>query len=150
MSYSERELFEQLAIAYRTPAARMHPVFWVSNVEQEPYLFMGRQIPSGDHWEFTWEGGKAHALRMYGIDFDTPEPLPEKSPIDKAIDDMMAKRKAKRENAEADADVARANGLIQEQLDDWRSHELGRAMRRPGPHDLTVTERLAPWKVVRG
>lgn len=52
-------------------------------------------------WQFTnpssMDGQRIFSSRMYGMDYDyVVVDEPEKSPVDKAIEEMMAKRKAKR------------------------------------------------------
>lgn len=81
--------------------------------------------------------------RMYGWEVDPPAaPIPEKSPLDKALEDFVAKRKAKRE----------ANGCDLEQVidravkDAEAGHALDRAMQKLSPHEVLFHERLMPYR----
>ena len=55
----------------------------------------------------TWRDLTPDLARMYGWEIDPPAaPIPEKSPFDKALENFVAKRKAKRTDAEAQAESA--------------------------------------------
>ena len=74
-------------------------------------------------------------------------PEPEKSPQDRALDDFIARRKAKREKAEA---LERAGAHIPyDQTTRQRETEdaLDRACQKLAPHHHTIAERLMPYRV---
>ena len=93
------------------------------------------------------------APRMYGMDYDfdwvPPAPSPEKSPQEKALDDFIAKRKAKREGAGVfggigrDAEDAEMRRAIKEEAD---GRTLDRAMRRLSFHEQDIHTRLMPYR----
>ena len=93
------------------------------------------------------------APRMYGMDYDfdwvPPAPSPEKSPQEKALEDFIAKRKAKREGAGVfggigrDAEDAEMRRAIKEEAD---GRILDRAMRRLSFHEQDIHTRLMPYR----
>ena len=80
---------------------------------------------------------------MYGIDFipDMPEAPKEKSPVDKAIDEMMERRKAKRERIDPQP-VDDGFNLERSK----REKALDRAMSKTIFHHTTIAERLAAYR----
>lgn len=102
-----------------------------------PGLLTGADRPAG-HW-----------LRMYGpiwTEEDEPKPQPEKSPVDKAIDEMMAKRKAKRDSATADNEAEATNDRWKVSKEDRDGRALSDAMNKLAPHDVAIHERLMPYR----
>lgn len=81
-------------------------------------------------------------------DYDLTPPPPEPSPVEKAIDEMMAKRKAKREMADANqAAPGRALSDYAKEIKGMnQSHDLGRAMQKLTHWELPKFERLANYR----
>lgn len=85
----------------------------------------------------------------YDFDWVPPAPSPEKSPQEKALEDFIAKRKAKREGAGVfggigrDAEDAEMRRAIKEEAD---GRMLDRAMRRLGFHEQDIHTRLMPYR----
>lgn len=105
-------------------------------------------------WQFYYlrsDRGLCHAA--YGMDYDfdwvPPAPSPEKSPQEKALEDFIAKRKAKREGAGVfggigrDAEDAEMRRAIKEEAD---GRILDRAMRRLSFHEQDIHTRLMPYR----
>lgn len=87
--------------------------------------------------------------RMYGMDYDfdwvppAPSPEPEKSPLDKALEDFVAKRKAKREKQIEPGMVGQAPQSERQ----WHTERaLDRAMRRLSFHEQDIHTRLMPYR----
>lgn len=78
----------------------------------------------------------------YGNPPPTPEPQP-KSPQDKALDDFIAKRKAKREAKPTIEPDTREQTLTRQ-----HGQSLDRAMSKLAPHHHDMHTRLMPFKVV--
>ena len=88
--------------------------------------------------------------KMYGMDYDfdwvPPAPSPEKSPQEKALDDFIAKRKAKREGSAPGYgwDVNSAGAPDPSYHKDM--YHLDRAMRRISFHEQDIHTRLMPYR----
>lgn len=79
---------------------------------------------------------------MYGFDWVPPAPSPEKSPQERALDDFIAKRKAKRDappNCTVPGSVVFDNSTSTERA-------LDRAMRRLSFHEQDIHTRLMPYR----
>lgn len=106
-----------------------------------------------------FDASYADLARMYGWEIDPPAAPPEKSPQEKALDDFIAKRKAKRE-AQHDNGSHWACGecglLFPANDAALRAHELvcpanqsralDRAMQKLSPHEVAFRERLMPYR----
>lgn len=131
--------------ALRAPFARDNcaRVHWVVPTR---YPTLGEL--EGDLWLFDATRPRAWQL-IHGIWIELDEAVePEKSPIDKALDDFIAKRKAKRE-------VTRHPGPTKTSPydDDFprppteSEIALDRACQKLAPHHHTIAERLMPYRV---
>ena len=85
--------------------------------------------------------------RMYGMDYDfdwvPTAPSPEKSPQDKALDDFIAKRKAKRVEPPGPTPSAPWPGF---DVPTSTERALDRAMRRLSFHEQDIHTRLMPYR----
>lgn len=124
-----------------------------------------REVIEGDRlhdWvrhDGEWRRATPELLRMYGWPIDTDTTEPPKSPQDKALDDFIAKRKAKREaggigssgwvtdlmkGSQWTPDEAKA--IARQRAERERSETLDRAMSKLAPHALPIHERLMATK----
>ena len=104
-------------------------------------------IPAGTYHIDVDELEGTFFLRMYGMDYDfdwvPPAPSPEKSPQEKALDDFIAKRKAKRVEPPGPSPQIIWRGEPQP-TDCERA--LDRAMRRLSFHEQDIHTRLVPYR----
>lgn len=104
-------------------------------------------------WDGAWDDGNYTVSRMYGWPFEpeeTPQPKkPEPSPVEREIERMMEKRKAKREGsgAEPAAPTAESDKAWAKHVKDRNNGEaLERAISKLTHWEQTVHERIMPCK----
>jgi hypothetical protein len=90
---------------------------------------------------------------MYGMDYDfdwvPPAPSPEKSPQDKALDEFIAKRKAKRDRVWDGPFETTWQGVTWTRTptaEEKRAEDLDRAMSKLAPHEVEIHERVMPYR----
>jgi len=88
--------------------------------------------------------------KMYGMDYDfdwvPPAPSPEKSPQEKALEDFIAKRKAKREVVKPAGNVIGNGPGVPDPTYHKDMWHLDRAMRRLSFHEQDIHTRLMPYR----
>ena len=104
--------------------------------------------------EYRVEDRCSGVIGMYGMDYDfdwvPPAPSPEKSPQEKALDDFIAKRKAKREGGapgygwDTSEESTKAYRRERKEIEDGQA--LDRAMRRLSFHEQDIHTRLMPYR----
>lgn len=105
--------------------------------------FMGRRIRLKNSTGRPVTIGDVTVAPNSEFDWVPPAPSPEKSPQDKALDDFIAKRKAKREVAKG-WDVNSAGAPDPSYHKDM--YHLDRAMRRLSFHEQDIHTRLMPYR----
>lgn len=87
-------------------------------------------------------GWQPYSAEMYGPIFD-PDPLPEKSPQERALDDFIAKRKAKREaqqGADVTPEATKSHKAERKEIADGKA--LDRALSKAFIHHSAFGERV--------
>lgn len=138
---------------------------WVDSYDDCPYQYCERcgwraQTAQADmRCDYGASVGRSH---MYGWPFDqepeAPKP-PEKSPADKALDEFIKRREAKREGADGvnyptppkPGEAEAREKRYQEQRKAFdQSESLGNAMSKLTHWEQTVHERIMPYRQREG